>query len=158
MYKENLRKAQEELKIQKQRLVDIKDLISDLSRDFDDYASDITGYTRKTSGKISDGIKGSRNMSQRSYDVEKEREQDPSTDTKLSTANSNLLREKTTVENKIAELQNRISSLTVQIANTEAAIRAEERRLEEERRAEERRAEERRRESSERQSSKAASR
>ncbi len=145
-YKASLEKAEKELVKQKKRLNDIKSILSVLNRSFDDYASDITGYTKKVSGKITDGIKGSSNMDQRSEDVEKEYESDPDSDSKLSFAKSGLMSEKSDVENKIAELEEQIRSLKNQIATTESAIQAEERRLEEERREAERRAEQRREE------------
>ncbi len=145
-YNESLKKAEAELKEQKVRLNDIKNIISDLSSNFDYFAGSITKKTRDISDGILDGVKGSSNMTQLSDVVEKEREQDPESDPKLSYAKSSLLSEKSVTENKITELEAQITSLKNQISTTEAAIRAEERRLEEERREAERREEQRREE------------
>lgn len=158
MYRQNLKKAEDELKIQKKRLSDIKNILSVLNRSFDDYASDISGYARRTSDKILAGIKGSRNMSQSSRDVSNEQEPDPNSDSKLSSAKASLMGEKSVVENKIAELEAQIVSLKNHISETEEAIREEERRLEEERREAERREEERREEARSLAASRASSR
>ncbi|WOO37832.1 hypothetical protein R2R35_04850 [Anaerocolumna sp. AGMB13020] len=145
-YNESLKKAEAELKEQKIRREAIKRIISDLSINFDYYAGSITKSTGDISNGILDGVKGSRNMTQLSYVVEKEREQEPDADAKLSSAKYNLLSEKSVTENKITELETQITSLKNQISSTEAAIRTEERRLEEERREAERRDEQRREE------------
>lgn len=150
IYKESLEKAEKELLKQKKRLNDIKSILSALSRNFDDFASDITGYARKASDTILDGMKGSSNMVQRSEDAGKEYEKDPDSDSKLSFAKSNLMSERSVVENKITELEEQIASLKSHIATTESAIQAEERRLEEERREAARREEQRREEESKR--------
>lgn len=134
MYRGNLKKAEDELKIQKKRLSDIKNILSVLGRNFDDYASDISGYARGTADKILAGIKGSRNMTQSSSDVGNERELEPGSDSKISSAKGSLMAEKAVVENKIAELEAQIASLNNRISETQTAIREEERRLEEERR------------------------
>lgn len=145
-YHESLKKAEAELKELRIRLKDIKNIISDLSSNFDYLAGSITKNTRYISDRILEGVKGSSNMTQLSDVVEKECEQDPDSDTKLSSAKYSLLSERLATENKITELEAQIISLKNQINTTEAAIQAEERRLEEERREAERREEQRREE------------
>lgn len=131
--KEELEK---QLKVQKQRKSEIENIINKVT-DLDDYSINIARNLSNASTELCDGLKYTQRINSISAEILEDTEKIPALDTKLSSAMDNLKFELQKVSQKINELETQIKNTSNQIASTQSAIQAEERRLEEEARARE---------------------
>lgn len=130
--KQEKSECEAELKVQRKRRTDLRSLKIGLDSTAGSYLEGMNGNLNSVTTQLPIGVAINQIFVARSTDMQKTKEQDATQDAHLQDALSNIESERTAVDKKIEELEERISRLNTDIWQTEQNIETERSRLAEE--------------------------